>query len=302
MKKTILTGIFLYGSWLYSQQDPQFSFYNFNPEIYNAAYAGSREALNITLIGRKQWLNFPGSPSTGSLTLHTPLKDQRFNVGLNFLTDKTGARSTNSIYLDLAYRTNFTKSYKIAFGLKSGMDLYQADFRNLVSNDNGDSFKDQPYRGTLNPNFGFGVHINNKASYLSFGMPRLLNKTLDNKELSANIVHKHFFAAIGHSIDVGLGKKLLFTSLVKIANNAPISLDVNSSFMLHEKIMFGVGHRFGDSFNANIVYFFNEKFKAGYVYDHTITKLSNYHSGSHEIMLGYDLSYRGKGFYSPRIF
>ena len=59
----------------YSQQDPQYSMYMFNPLSSNPAYAGSRDALSVTLLGRKQWVGIDGAPETGSLTLHSPLKN-----------------------------------------------------------------------------------------------------------------------------------------------------------------------------------------------------------------------------------
>ena len=53
---------------------------------------------------------------------------------------------------------------------------------------------------------------------------------------------------------------------------------------------------------ANIVYHFSHQFRAGYAYDYTLSDLGDYNTGSHEIMINYDLDFLGKGFRTPRLF
>ena len=72
--------------------------------------------------------------------------------------------------------------------------------------------------------------------------------------------------------------------------------------MFYDKLWIGGGYRLGDAIVANIMYHFSQKFRAGYAYDFTTSQLTSYNSGSHEIMLNYDLDFFAKGFKTPRKF
>ena len=89
---------------------------------------------------------------------------------------------------------------------------------------------------------------------------------------------------------------------MKAVEGAPLQVDVSAMFLLREKLWLGVAHRSGDSFSALIAYQINDQFKVGYAYDFTTTALRSYHSGSHELMLGYDLRFNKEKTLSPRYF
>jgi hypothetical protein len=53
---------------------------------------------------------------------------------------------------------------------------------------------------------------------------------------------------------------------------------------------------------TNMVFHFNEQLYAGYAYDFSVSNMTKFNAGSHEIMLGFDLNRKGKGFLTPRYF
>ena len=84
--------------------------------------------------------------------------------------------------------------------------------------------------------------------------------------------------------------------------DAPLSVDLNANFSFYDKLWFGAGYRFGDAVTANLVYHFTPQFRAGYAYDYTLSDIGNYTTGTHEIMINYDLDFEGHGFKTPRRF
>lgn len=64
-----------------AQQLPQFTQYMYNTISVNPAYAGSREALSIVGVHRNQWSGFDRAPKTNTLSIHTPLRDDRIGLG-----------------------------------------------------------------------------------------------------------------------------------------------------------------------------------------------------------------------------
>ncbi|MEN8927226.1 MAG: PorP/SprF family type IX secretion system membrane protein, partial [Flavobacteriales bacterium] len=103
----------------FAQQDAQYSMYMFNPLSVNAAYAGSRDALSVTLLGRQQWVNIDGAPTTGTISIHTPLKYEAVSVGLSVIQDEIGPTQNTGIYGDVSYRFKLTNNSRLAFGLKA---------------------------------------------------------------------------------------------------------------------------------------------------------------------------------------
>ena len=53
----------------------------------NPAYAGSQDALNVGIHSRVQWTGFDGAPRTTTLSVHTPLKNKKVNLGLVVMGD-----------------------------------------------------------------------------------------------------------------------------------------------------------------------------------------------------------------------
>lgn len=90
--------------------------------------------------------------------------------------------------------------------------------------------------------------------------------------------------------------------VVKAVENAPLSADINASFLFYDKVWVGAMYRVKESCGLNVVFYLNDYLTLGYAYDYTLTKLRKYNSGSHEIMLGFDLNKKQKSFKTPRYF
>jgi len=81
------------------------------------------------------------------------------------------------------------------------------------------------------------------------------------------------------------------------------SVDLTANVLFNDLVEFGASYRFNDSFAgmANLVV--SDGFRIGYAYDHTISNLGRFNSGSHEIFLLFNISKYGKGYdKSPRFF
>jgi len=57
----------------WTQQDPHYTQYMYNMSVFNPAYAGSKEALSMGVLYRKQWVNIEDAPTTLSAFAHQPV-------------------------------------------------------------------------------------------------------------------------------------------------------------------------------------------------------------------------------------
>ncbi len=110
----------------FSQQDPQYSQYMFNPLVLNPAYAGSREVLSSVLLYRNQWVNMDGAPLTVTASINSPLKKKKMGLGFHVISDKIGPSSTTQYMGSFAYRIRLGQG-KLAFGLRAGLYTYRYD-------------------------------------------------------------------------------------------------------------------------------------------------------------------------------
>ena len=81
-----------------------------------------------------------------------------------------------------------------------------------------------------------------------------------------------------------------------------MSLDLNASLLLRERIWFGALYRVGNAFGLLAQYQVNDQFKVGYAFDLTTTRMGAYNAGTHELMLNYDLRFAKGRTVSPRYF
>ncbi|MFZ4784836.1 MAG: type IX secretion system membrane protein PorP/SprF [Flavobacteriales bacterium] len=307
MKKNliILIGLFISTSVrVVAQQDPMFSQYMFNILSINPAYAGSADRLSAVAIHRSQWVGFEGAPITQTITAHAPLRYEALSVGGTIINDKHGPVSQTAIFADISYRLHFAKS-KLAFGLKTGVNLFSANLLDLNPYVDGDQVFTSNISIKPLPNFGFGAMWYSKRWYVGLSAPRLLqNKLIEGQlpDFTNNKERIHGFLIAGYVWDINYYVKFKPTILLKAVNGAPPGADFTANFMLYDKFWIGAMYRWNDAVGALVQYEINNKFKFGYAYDYIISDLGKYSSGSHELMIGYDFGKGFKGEVSPRLF
>jgi len=79
----------------------------------------------------------------------------------------------------------------------------------------------------------------------------------------------------------------------KAVSGAPVSIDVTANVLINNVFEAGVGYRFGDSMSGLVNFRVTPSLRVGYAYDYTLSNLGRFNSGSHEIMLLFDISKSG---------
>lgn len=299
----ILLFLLLNGLISFAQQDPMYSQYMFNTLAVNPGYAGSRDALNMTALARKQWLGIDGAPSTQTFFAHTPLRAKGTAVGFSFVNDKIGPLNQSMMFADYSYTIMVTEKSKLSFGLKAGVNILKANLLNVNLDEQGDQSFSNNIRYKPMPNFGFGLYYHADKWYVGLSSPKLIqNKIESSIDYSKLSERRHYFIIGGFVSE--LSENIIFkpSTLIKITKGAPVSIDLTADFLIKDKFWIGAGHRIGDSFSALMKLQLTDQLKMGYAYDYTISKLSTYNYGTHEIMLSYDFIFKKDKILSPRYF
>ncbi|WP_109439178.1 MULTISPECIES: PorP/SprF family type IX secretion system membrane protein [Aquimarina] len=293
----------------YTQQLPQFTQYMFNTISINPAYAGSRETLSIVGLHRNQWTGIQRGPETQTLSVHSPLRNDKIGIGLSVIRDAPGFENYLYIYGDFSYSINITETTKLAFGFKGGVTHYNLDQEFLNDPDvTQDPFFGN-YANRLNPNIGAGLYLNSNAWYVGLSAPRILN-TDNNRTTETTSVEyvalervSYYFTG-GYVFDLSTNAKLKPSILFKATNGAPLSMDVNANVLLYNKLWLGGSYRYNKdtaSVGALADFQITKQFRVGYAYEHFISDLRPYIGATHEILLMYEL-FNEKRVRSPRFF
>ncbi len=331
MRKTItlVTLLMLGALAAKAQQDPMFTNYMFNSLIFNPAYAGSRDHAAINLLHRTQWWGIDGAPTTQSISMHTPLKNERVGVGFSVVNDKVGPTNSLDANVSYAYRIPVGKG-KLSVGLQGGITNFRADWSKLSIEQAGDI----PFSENVNwwkPNIGAGVYYYTKNFYTGLGVPRIIEYDLiPNRTDQLPIYAKqfrHFYYTLGGAIPLK-GNALIFkpSLLIKSAAadsrfrrdtsflqvGAPTQFNVDLSLFFQETLWVGASFRSSievfqnkssyDSADFWVAYYLGNGLRIGASYDYTLTKLQSKAQGSFEIMLGYEFDYKTKRIVTPRYF
>lgn len=292
-----------------AQQDPQYTQYMYNMNVINPAYAGSKENLAIGLLYRSQWVGIDDAPKTATFSANSPV-GKNVGVGFSIVSDKIGPVEENNVFADFSYTLNLGDEHRLAFGIKAGatfqnIGLY-SDIGNGYVPDAGDeAFSENTNNTYLNIGAGLFYYTNNY--YVSFSIPNMLKSTYldvsnNGQEYKYGTEVMHYFLSAGYVFNLSENTKFKPSFLLKSAFETPTSLDVSANVLFYEKFELGATYRLDDSVGAMANFAITPEIRIGYAYDYVTSDLNVTTSGSHEIMLLFDLNFPKKVSVSPRFF
>ena len=288
----------------YSQQDPQYTQYMYNMNVVNPAYAGSRGTLSIGVLGRTQWVGIDGAPNTATLSIHAPL-GRNLGAGFSVIADELGPVKEQNIYADISYTISTSEEGRLAFGLKGGVTLFNANLVDieLPQNDIDDLFGDNINRTF--PNVGAGAYYYNERFYVGLSVPNILETLHFEKEgntITRAAEETHFFLTSGYVFELSDNLKFKPSTMLKAVAGAPLSVDISANFLMNDRLELGLNYRLDDSLGALVSFGLTPSLRMGYAYDYTTTNLGNFNSGTHEAFLLWDIDFSKKNLKSPRFF
>mgnify|MGYP000636550516 FL=1 len=276
-----------------AQTEPMYSQYMFNMLGVNPAYAGSREASSFNIFQRRQWIGLQGAPQTTSISFDQSILNKAAGWGIQLYDDKIGVEKADGINLMGATRIRVSEKGVLSGGLSLGLMNYRIDLMNVTGRYTP---SDPAFYANLNkwtPSLGLGIYYNTDNFYAGVSIPNILKSKLTALTLIKSglqkVNQKHIFLTTGVVIPINEELKLKPSTMIKIVEGAPIEADFNTNIWLRDIIGLGVSYRTGDAIIGMAEIQVNENLRFGYAYDMTISALKSYNTGTHEIMIRYEL-------------
>jgi len=271
--------------------------------VINPAYAGSKEALSIGLLSRSQWVGVEGAPQTYTAAIHAPIMEN-MGFGFSVISDKIGPVEETNVYTDVSYSIQTSSDGILAFGVKAGVTFQNIGLLSLTQVTSNDPLFDENVKEVY-PNFGAGVYYYTDRMYMGISMPNFLKTRHFVKgggQISSASEEMNSYLTGGFVFELSDLVKFKPSFMASFALNTPISADISANFLFNEQFELGASYRLDDSIGCLVNIKLSNNLRIGYAYDYTISDMSDYSAGSHEVFLLYDFIFSRNNFKSPRFF
>ena len=281
---------------------PIYSQYLQNGLIINPAYTGTRGALSALLSYRMQWIGTNGSPVIQSVSLHTPMKNDKVSLGILAQFMQFGFTKSTSIYASYAYNIRVAKG-KLSFGLKGGADFSNTDYTGILLTAKDDAPPD-PVFSSINkpyilPNVGAGLYYYSNKLFAGVSVPSFLSY---KKTGTGGVQAYHKFSE--YDIIFSAGGLITISPFLKfkpsmlmdysLKNAKKINqFDINGNFILADLIWIGGSWRTTEKVAVGILQIQpTPQLMIGFSYDYPVGNMKAYSKGSTEIIIRYEFGYK----------
>jgi type IX secretion system PorP/SprF family membrane protein len=278
---------------------PVYSQYLQNGLLINPAYAGTRGALSAFLSYRMQWMGIPDAPVFQSVSLNTPMKNDKVGLGIMAQFMKFGFSKSQSVYASYAYQIKLKKG-KISLGLKGGFDRSNTDYTGILTTTKNDpvfTVNDKPY---FLPNVGAGIYYFSDRLFAGFSIPSFLSYRKNSA--SGSVQAYHSFSE--YDLIFSAGGLITFSEAFKFKPSVMVDyslqntkkltqFDINGNFIIGDLVWIGGSWRTSEEVAVGILQIqINPQLMFGFSYDYPAGRMNSYSKGSSEFILRYEFGYK----------
>lgn len=313
----------LFFSWMlftYSQSEPQFTQYMYNKYLFNPAYAGSSDGLEVSALHRSQYVGLSNKfIASQGFNFNIPVYSISSGIGITAINDLIGVQRATYIALNYDYRKNF-KWGKMGIGVGGGIIQTSLDGAQLKAPEgdytgggvnHNDDYLPPNFQQGIAPDISFGIYFNSEKyfagasiNHIAFSLAAV-NSPAGKTRLNFS---RNLFFMGGYDFAVSKKLRIMPSAFIK-TDLKKVQVDISATFTIIDNILTGISFR-GYTKNmidalAMILGFRYKGFQAVYSYDANLSYLSKFNTGSHEISLSYNYPLkkkesRGYFYHNPR--
>ncbi|WP_339706476.1 type IX secretion system membrane protein PorP/SprF [uncultured Kriegella sp.] len=281
-------GMLLTIGGIFAQQDPHYTFYRYNMNIVNPAFAGSVEGAELALGLRSQWAGVEGAPESQSAIFGTSL-GKKVGLGLSILNDKTFIETQTWLAIDVSYHIKVSQENTLYFGVKGSANTYDANTQGLRTYGVGQDGTLMDFENRFTPNIGAGVYWKSKRYFISASIPKLLTPDRlqeNNGNAFVGSDKMHAYLAGGYEFALSKSTNLHITNMLRYVNASPLSYELTGMVDFAKRFTLGAGYRFSESFSGLFLFNVGKGFDIGYAYESALEKpVDGIDNGTHEVFM-----------------
>jgi type IX secretion system PorP/SprF family membrane protein len=275
----LFTALFVSG-----QQQPVISNYLSNPYIINKAYTGYKEDTEVSLLAKTFFVGFADkNPGFQSINLST--RTDFYGLGVALTNDYFG--NTRSIGLGITYAYHIDMGNNaMSFALTPKFSQFSMNQTNYIYFDDNDDVITNAKENKIvfDADFGLLFYFDNYSAGISINNLLEPNVSLGGNVSDENRLLRSYnlIGAYNHSFseDIKLEPSILLSY-------SPLNFYYDVNVRTHVKNLFWIGAGYKQVQAFNVMFGLDYKnYRFAYSYDHNLSAISKYSSGSHEICIG----------------
>jgi len=296
MKKYFLLIIVLisYATSVKAQYDAQLSQYFAAMGYYNPAYAGSSGTMNLFAIDRLQWIGIKGAPRSFFINADMPFSLGKTNngLGLTVFTEGIGLFQNTHVAGQYAYKQKLFGGI-LSIGLQIGL-VNQSFDGTKVYYPSSDYFQSEDEAipkeqvSGMSMDMNFGLYYTHKDLYAGFGITHITQPEIKLNEYSSTFINSTYNLTAGYNIQLNNPLFELQPSVFLKTDIQSFQTDITARLLYNKMFIGGLSWRV----NEAVIFLVGAKFgniQVGYAYDFPTTPILKGSSGSHELMVNYQI-------------
>lgn len=258
-----------------------------NPYYINPAAVNDEYQMDLSIAARKQWIGFPGSPSTYFATGRTYLSSIQTQFGVKAYSDVVGYNSITNVSLSYAYDLILNKEWNFDFGVAGSYQCLSYDRSQVSVMNNNDPALYENLLEQNNFNFDIGFELRSRSWRFGLSSQNIMSALdKENSILSnANYLYATYRKRTDDVLNLQYG-----LSVYQYGNIIQAEACLTAFFRFYEiEDLFhaGVFFRAPNEMGVIVGYNISESLNLAYSYDFNVSGISRNTVGSHELVLSY---------------
>ena len=301
-----------------AQSRPQTTQYTLNYFLSNPAMTGLENYADIRIGHRRQWSGIQGAPVTTWVTANLPLgytaeqstpltlpeeddREQFFHllpverhhgIGLIAYQDNIGPYVSNCINVSYAWHLPLTEQVTFSAGLSAGMQQLRYDAsKNIYPDQSLDPVLMNAYDNKISPDLNAGIMLYSSRFFAGASMQQIIPSKFIDAKNSLSTYKREILLSGGYNfrLDEQENIHLLVSALARTDFSNPAAINLNTKCTVASTWWVGASWRHNDAVSGMVGLHIARNFNIAYAYDHILSPLGRFSSGSHELMIAYQI-------------
>jgi type IX secretion system PorP/SprF family membrane protein len=219
--------------------------------------------------------------------------------GVTVYDDVTGPISRMELNGSYAYNIALSAEIRMSFGANFGVLQYKIDGSKLTTTTTPD---EQTTYDAIIPNgvwskffpdAAAGVYVYRNDFHIGLSADNLFNQTiLNNQPINGQSkalgkLQSNFYLLGSYYYIINRHYAVESSGMIQKVIPAPYQFDINVKGIYMNTAWLGISYRSQDAISILMGYTFNKRILVGYSFDWSLSAISRYNIGTHEIMLAY---------------
>jgi type IX secretion system PorP/SprF family membrane protein len=264
---------------------------NYLENLYtiNPGYIDNKADLTFSMAARKQWMGFPGAPTTFYATGTKFLQPLDTQLGIRLLNDKIGFTNIFNASFSYGYNIHLNPKWQLDLGIAASYQNLSYNLSELDAETMNNPAVYMRLLTTNNVNFDLGAHLTNNTWSAGISSQNIFSLFFSEDKLQANTnyIYAKYRKETDNTVDFQGGiTGIQYEKMIQLEFNFTAYL---KQYMKPDLLQIGAFYRTRSEIGAIVGINLNPSLHLWYSFDWSVNGISRNSVGTQELMLIYRL-------------